>query len=229
VDAFGVISAYTSAHIASALAPADRAKLILLPPPVDLEVFTPATNQPVGTVLAASRFVRQKGLDRLLDAWPRVTAVLPDSRLIIAGEGPQAASLRRRAAGLAAVEIRPPVSHDRMPDLLRAASVFVSPVRTRFGGLYAEGLGLVACEAAACGLPVVVGDSGGAPETVLDRVSGSIVDADDALALAAALIGWLSNPVRSRVAGMAGRHHVAGLVGADKVRERLLSTLAPVG
>ena len=228
VDAFGVISAYTSAHIASALAPADGAKLISLPPPVDLEVFTPATDPPVGTVLAASRFVRQKGLDRLLEAWPRVTAVLPDSRLIIAGEGPQASSLRRRAAGLTSVEIRPPVSHDRMPDLLRAASVFVSPVRTRLGGLYAEGLGLVACEAAACGLPVVVGDSGGAPETVLDRVSGSVVDPDDASALAAALIGWLSDPITSRAAGMAGRRHVADLVGADKVRARLLSALEAV-
>ncbi len=228
VDAFGVISTYTASRIASALTPDDRAKLVTLPPPVDLDVFSPATNPPVGTVLAASRFVRQKGLDRLFDAWPRVVAVVPDSRLIICGEGPQAPSLRRRAAGMTSVEIQPTVSHDRMPDLLRAASVFVSPVRTRLGGLYAEGLGLVACEAAACGLPVVVGDSGGAPETVLDQVSGSIVDPDDASALAAAIVGWLSNPLKARAAGLAGRRHVADLVGADQVRERLRSTLEPV-
>lgn len=228
VDAFGVISAYTAAHIASALAPSDRAKLVRLPPPVDVGVFTPAANPPVGTVVAASRFVRQKGLDKLLDAWPRVTAVVPDSRLIIYGEGPQGPSLVRRAAGMASVEIRPPVSHDRMPDLLRRASVFVSPVRSRLGGLYAEGLGLVACEAAACGLPVVVGDSGGAPETVLDQVTGSIVDVGDAAALAAALIGWLSNPVKAHAAGFAGRQHVADLVGADQVRARLRATLEPV-
>lgn len=225
VDAFGVISGYTAARIASALADEDRRKLVRVPPPVDLDVFTPATNPPVGTVVAAARFVRQKGLDQLLDAWPRVTAVVPDSRLIVVGDGPLASSLRRRAAGMASVEIRPPVSHDRMPDLLRSASVFVSPVRTRFGGLYAEGLGLVACEAAACGVPVVVGSSGGAPETVLDTVTGSVVDAGDASALAAALIGWLSNPVKARTAGLAGRQHVAGLVGAEQVRLTLRSTL----
>ena len=228
VDAFGVISAYTASRIAPALAPEDRRKLVTLPPPVDLDVFTPATNQPVGTVVAASRFVRQKGLDRLLDAWPRVRAVVPDSRLIIVGDGPQARSLRRRVAGMPCVEIRPPESHDRMPELLRSASVFVSPVRTRLGGLYAEGLGLVACEAAACGVPVVVGDSGGAPETVVDQVTGSVVDVDDTPALSAALIGWLSNPVKARAAGFAGRQHVADLVGAERVRSTLRSTLESI-
>ena len=229
VDALGFISAYTSASIEHALAPADRAKLILLPPPVDLEVFSPAAAQPDRTVMAASRFVRQKGLDRLLVAWPLVTAVVPGSRLLIVGDGPQASTLRRRAAGMVGVEIRPPVSHDAMPDLLRKASVFVSPVRTRLSGLYAEGLGLVACEAAACGLPVVVGDSGGAPETVIDQVTGSLVDVGDPDALAAALVYWLSHPAEARAAGVAGRAHVAELVGADHVRARLRSTLeAPV-
>ena len=225
VDALGVISTYTATSIASALAPEDRAKLVMLPPPVDLGLFTPAPNPPVAAVVAASRFVRQKGLDKLLDAWSQVAAVVPDSRLVIVGDGPEAARLRRRAAGLARVEIRPPVSHDRMPDLLRSASVFVSPVRTRLGGLYAEGLGLVACEAAACGIPVVVGRSGGAPETVVDQVTGSVVDVDDAPVLATAIIGWLMNPVSAREAGRTGREHVARLVGAEHVRSRLRETL----
>ena len=51
---------------------------------------------------------------------------------------------------------------------LQRADVFALPVRTRLAGLNPEGLGLAALEAAACGLPVVVGDSGGAPETVRD-------------------------------------------------------------
>ena len=225
VDAFGVISDYTAARIASALAPEDRRKLVRLPPPVDLDVFSPTRNAPVATVLAASRFVPQKGLDRLLDVWPRVVSAVPDSRLIMVGDGPQAPRLRRRAAGLVGVELRPPVSHDLMPDLLRTASVFVSPVRTMLGGLYAEGLGLVACEAAACGVPVVVGDSGGAPETVLDQVTGSVVDPDDEAALADAVIHWLSSPLEARTAGAAGRRHVADLVGSEHVRAHLRSAL----
>jgi phosphatidyl-myo-inositol dimannoside synthase len=228
VDAFGVISAYTRARISPALAPADRAKLVLLPPPVDLDVFTPAPTRPAGTVLAASRLVRQKGLDALLSAWPTVTSVLPGSQLVIAGAGPAEAALHRQAGTLDGVELRPPVTHEQMPHLLRTASVVVSPVRTRLAGLYAEGLGLVACEAAACGLPVVVGDSGGAPETVVGGVTGSIVDVSDAPSLAAALIHWLSDPAAADAAGLAGRRHVADLVGSDQVRSRLLATLASV-
>ncbi len=228
VDVLGVISAYTSARIGVALSAEDRAKLVLIPPPVDLDVFCPAPTRPACTVVAASRLVPQKGIDRLLAAWPLVTAVLPESRLVVAGDGPAAASLRRRARSLSGVELRPPVTHAEMPDLLRGASVFVSPVRTLLGGLYAEGLGLVACEAAACGLPVVVGDSGGAPETVVDGLTGSVVDVDDASALADAVIHWLSDRPAADAAGLAGRRHVAGLVGADRVRERLVAALEPI-
>ena len=53
--------------------------------------------------------------------------------------------------------------------------MFALPMRTRLAGLNPEGLGLAALEAAACGLPVIVGDSGGAPETVLDGETGFVV------------------------------------------------------
>jgi phosphatidylinositol alpha-1,6-mannosyltransferase len=197
----------------------------MLPPPVDLEAFAPAADPTTRTVLAAARFVRQKGLDLLLDAWPLVLASAPDSRLRILGDGPQAPALRRRAAQLTGVEILPAIAHDRMPEFFRGGSVFVSPVRTRLAGLYAEGLGVVACEAAASGLPVVVGDSGGAPDTVVDGVSGSVVDPADPVQLASALVHWLTDPDAARVAGLAGRRHVTDLVGADTVAERLRGML----
>ena len=53
------------------------------------------------------------------------------------------------------------------------------PCRTRLGGLEPEAFGIVALEAAACGLPVVIGDSGGAPETVLDGETGFVVPPHD--------------------------------------------------
>lgn len=224
VDALGVISGYTRQHIAAALDPEDLAKLVMLPPPVDLDAFTPSRDQIVGTVLAAARFVPQKGLDRLLTAWPLVLAAAPGCRLRVVGDGPLAASLRRQASGLPGVEILPPLSHDAMPAFLGSGSVFVSPVRTRLAGLYAEGLGVVTCEAAACGLPVVVGASGGAPDTVLDGVSGSVVP-DDPAALAQAIVRWLRDPEGARAAGRAGRRHVADLVGVDQVRGRFRDML----
>lgn len=226
VDALGVISGHTARHISSAIAPEDRHKLVQLPPPVDLDLFTPGGSPEPGLVLAASRLVRQKGVDKLLDAWPLVTAARPDSRLLVVGDGPQRRDLERRAARLQHVRLLRGVSHERMPGLLRTASLFVSPVRTRLGGLYAEGLGLAACEAAACGLPVVVGDSGGAPETVVAGVTGTVVDSADPTALADAVIRWLSDPDSARTAGLAGRRHVADLVGASRIRERLRATLS---
>ena len=225
VDALGVISGYTRRHISLALDPSDRAKLVMLPPPVDLDAFTPTAEPATRTVLAAARFVPQKGLDLLLDAWPLVLAAAPDSRLRIVGEGPGGAALRRRAAQLAGVEVLPAAAHAAMPAFFRTGSVFVSPVRTRLAGLYAEGLGVVACEAAASGLPVVVGDSGGAPDTVVDGVSGSVVDPADRVQLASALVRWLSDPSAARAAGLAGRRHVTDLVGADTVAERLRGAL----
>ena len=54
-----------------------------------------------------------------------------------------------------------------------AGDVFAMPCRTRLGGLEPEAFGIVFLEAAACGLPVVIGSSGGAPETVLDGETGS--------------------------------------------------------
>ena len=57
--------------------------------------------------------------------------------------------------------------------------MFALPVRTRRAGLEPEGLGLAAIEAAACGLPVVVGISGGTPETVQDGRTGYLVDPRD--------------------------------------------------
>ncbi len=225
VDALGVISAYTRLYIADALRPVDRSKLVLLPPPVDLSAFTPATDPVARTVLAAARFVPQKGLDRLLAAWPRVVEAMPDARLRIAGDGPQDASLRRQASRLPSVEILGARQHHEMPGFLAGGSVFVSPVRTRLGGLYAEGLGVVTCEAAACGLPVVVGSSGGAPDTVIDGVTGSIVDAEDPAQLAAAIVRWLGDPDAARAAGVAGRAHVAELVGSEQVAHRFRDML----
>lgn len=225
VDALGVISGYTRGHISRALAPEDLAKLVLLPPPVDLEAFSPTADPAGRTVLAAARFVHQKGLDLLLDSWPLVLASAPGSRLRILGDGPQGARLRRRAVQLTGVEILPAVAHDRMPEFFHSGSVFVSPVRTRLAGLYAEGLGVVACEAAASGLPVVVGDSGGAPDTVVDGVSGSVVDPADPVQLASALVRWLTDPQAARLAGLAGRRHVTDLVGAETVAARLRGLL----
>ena len=99
-----------------------------------------------------------------------------------------------------------------------AGDVFAMPCRTRGGGLDVEGLGIVFLEASAAGLPVVVGDSGGAPETVRRGVTGEVVDGRDAAAVADACRTLLTDRVRARRYGAAGRRWVADALDLDRVR-----------
>lgn len=233
-DHLTAISDHTTAHIGRALPPAARDRLLRLPPPVDLVRFRPGgprTGPP--SCVAVGRFVVQKGLDTLLAAWRQVLdgwpAGLALPQLVLVGDGPQRARLHADAARLGLTRtVRwtgPLPRHDVVTELQRA-QVFALPVRTRLGGLYAEGLGLAAVEAAACGLPVVVGRSGGAPETVRDGRTGAVVAPDRPAELAAALRPLLLDPLRAAALGAAGRRHVAERFGSEQVRRTLRAALA---
>ncbi|WP_425413827.1 glycosyltransferase family 4 protein [Propionicicella superfundia] len=233
VDVLTTISAHTEAHIARALSPAAREHVVRMPPPVDLSSFRPdAAPREPHTCVAAGRFVRQKGFDTLLRAWARVQRDLgPRYRLRLVGGGPEEAALRRRAAGLpypAEVEFTGPVAHGDLPPLLAAAGVFALPVRSLYGGLYAEGFGVCFAEAAATGLPVVVGDSGGAPETVEPGRTGTVVDPGSVAEVAAAVSGLLADPARAAAWGSAGRARAEQMFGAERSRT-LLRRLIGVG
>ena len=84
-----------------------------------------------------------------------------------------------------------------LPAHYAAGDVFAMPCRTRRGGLDVEGLGIVYLEASATGLPVVAGDSGGAPDAVLDGETGFVVGGRDLAALADRLVDLLSDPARA--------------------------------
>ena len=79
------------------------------------------------------------------------------------------------------------------------------PCRTRRGGLDVEGLGIVYLEASATGLPVVGGDSGGAPDAILDGETGYVVPGTDTGALASRLVSLLTDPAGARAMGEKGR------------------------
>lgn len=233
-DHLTTISDYTSRRIAPALTPAARDRLLRLPPPVDVELFHPAAHDPSSvrarpgspTVVAVGRFVAQKGFDVLLRAWPGVVAGLGPDRtphLVLVGDGPQRRRLERLAgqAGIAGtVTFTGALPAHDVADRLRAAHVFALPVRTRWAGLNPEGLGLAALEAAACGLPVLVGDSGGAPETVLDGVSGRVLPVDEPAAWTRAIVALLDDPTAAAAVGERGRRH-ADRFGPEQARRTL--------
>lgn len=216
-DVVTVVSRYSRRRFAGAFGP--LAALEHLPPGIDAQRFQPDPaaraqlrqryllgDRPVITCL--SRLVARKGQDALIAALPTVRERVPGATLLLVGDGPYAARLRTMAAehGVAEhVVFTGPVRWDELPAHHAVGDVFALPCRTRGRGLDVEGLGIVLLEAAACGLPVVAGDSGGAPETVRDGETGTVVDGRRIDALADALAGLLADPDRAAAMGAAGR------------------------
>ncbi len=216
LDVVTYISDYTRNRLAPALS--GRTHLAQLSPGVDVDRFTPEADgsavrrryglgeEPV--VVCVSRLVARKGQDVLVAGWPRVLARHPDARLLLVGGGPAEKALRRAVAGRGlqdSVVLTGPVAVADLPAHYAAGDVFAMPCRTRRGGLDVEGLGMVFLEASASGLPVVAGTSGGAPETVRERVTGHVVDPRSPQAVAATLADLLAEPARAREMGAAGR------------------------
>ncbi|MDR2253072.1 MAG: glycosyltransferase family 4 protein [Bifidobacteriaceae bacterium] len=222
LDCMTYISDYCGEVIGRALSPAARARMTRLSPGVEPSQFwPPADPAPVRAqfglagrpvILNVSRLVPHKGQDTLIKALPLVLAAVPDAVSLIVGAGPERERLARLAARSGvddAVRFAGPVPHAALAPFYAAADVFAFPTRDRTMGLQVEGLGMVSLEAQAAGLPVVVGSSGGAPETVRSGVTGYAVGSSDVPGLAGRLVELLSDPVRARAMGEAGRAWMA--------------------
>ncbi|WP_446037619.1 glycosyltransferase family 4 protein [Streptomyces sp. SID1143] len=216
------LTEHSRARLAPALGP--HARLARLAPGVDTALFRPVgpdrrerVRRETGVgerplVLSVSRLVPRKGQDILIRALPRVRAAVPGATLLIVGSGPHEPALRRLARRLPlpadAVVFAGPREHTALPPYYAAADVFAMPCRTRRLGVEAEGLGIVCLEAAAAGLPVLVGASGGAPDTVADGETGYVVDGRDVRAVADRLTELLADPRAAAAMGEKGRARV---------------------
>jgi phosphatidyl-myo-inositol dimannoside synthase len=223
VDVLTYVSQFCGREICAALTRSAGERMVRLSPGVDVERFSAnsdgrdvratlgiAADRPVA--LAAARLVARKGHDTLVKAWPAVVRQIPEAALLILGDGPQEGALRRLVESMhleKSVFVAPGVPQAQMPAVYSAANAFALPCRTRRHGLEVEALGIVFLEAAAAGLPVVVGASGGAPETVVEGETGYVVNPLDRAAVAERIVGLLSDPVRSEEMGAAGRARVA--------------------
>jgi phosphatidyl-myo-inositol dimannoside synthase len=161
-------------------------------------------------VVCVSRLVARKGQDVLIRGISRVRRQVPDATLVIVGGGPYEARLRTLAAGApdGSVVFAGQVPEEDLPRYYAMGDVFAMPCRTRLGGMEVEGWGNVFIEASACARPIVVGDSGGARETVVDGETGLLVDGSDVEQVADAVAGLLADPDRARQMGAAGRERV---------------------
>ncbi|WP_380280754.1 glycosyltransferase family 4 protein [Kitasatospora purpeofusca] len=230
VDVVTYLGPYTRDRIAPALGPA--ARLERLVPGVDTELFRPhprETGPQAPVILCVARLVPRKGQDTLIRALPLIRRTVPDAVLVLVGQGPDERRLRdlaRRLTAPDAVVFAGGRAHADTPAAYAAADVFAMPCRTRRAGLEAEGLGIVFLEAAAAGLPVVAGRSGGAPDAVLDGVNGTVVDGRDPSAVATAITRILQTPAPDRTRmTTAGRHWVRTQWSWDTTAHHLTTLL----
>lgn len=160
------------------------------PPVPGLRAALGLDGRPV--VATVARLVARKGVDRVLDAVAR----LPGAQCLVVGDGPERAALESQAARLGIsgrTTFAGAVAHADVPRHLALASVMVMPNRRMPDG-EDEGFGLVFLEAQACGVPVVAGRAGGAPEVVRDGETGLLADGDDPDDVARALRRILDDP-----------------------------------
>ncbi|MDF9812700.1 phosphatidylinositol alpha-1,6-mannosyltransferase [Streptomyces sp. SPB162] len=237
-DTITYLGEYTRSRIARALTPEAVARMVHLPPGVDEKTFHPASggaavrsalglaDRPV--VVCVSRLVPRKGQDTLILAMPRILAAVPDAVLLVVGGGPYAEDLAELAARTGvthSVRFTGPVPWEELPAHYGAGDVFAMPCRTRRGGLDVEGLGIVYLEASATGLPVVAGDSGGAPDAVLDGETGWVVPGGSPAQAADRIVTLLGDPELRRRMGERGRGWVEEAWRWDLLAERLKSLL----
>jgi phosphatidylinositol alpha-1,6-mannosyltransferase len=221
-DVLTYLGEYTRSVIAKALDPSDAARMARLTPGVDADAFKAGTggaevrerfgigaDQPV--VVCVARLTARKGQDTLIRALPHVLREIPDAKLLIVGDGPYRATLEKLTdeTGMRQhVAFAGAVPWAEIPPYFDAGNVFAMPCRTRLGGLEPEALGIVFLEAQASGLPVVVGDSGGAPDAVRHGDTGYVVDPYNPVAVAAKVTDLLKDPEQARKMGALGREWV---------------------
>lgn len=236
-DVLTYVSKYTRGRFSAAFG--RYAALEYLPSGVDTQIYRPdpearalirkrhgLADRP--TVVCVSRLVPRKGQDMLIRAMPLIRRQVPDAALLIVGGGRYESQLRALAQENDVDAIfTGSVPWEELPAHYVAGDVFAMPCRTRGSGLDVEALGIVFLEAAACGLPVVAGNSGGSPETVREGVTGHVVDGRDVQQLAGKVGGLLADLDKAAAMGAAAREWVSAQWRWDQMADRLQSLLHP--
>ena len=222
-DYLTYISEYTHKKIAKALSPDAAARMRRIVPGVDSTEFSPDNlssgnqlrtelgwiDRPV--IVCVSRLMARKGQDELIRALPIIQQTAPNASLIIVGDGPYRKDIERLVKKLGLenfVHLTGKVSQTELSKWYAAGDIFAMPCRTRMGGWDVEGLGIVFLEGSATGLPVIVGDSGGAVDAVIDGETGYLVDGTNTAEIAGRIAYLFANPDIAKKMGEAGRNWV---------------------
>ena len=217
IDAITYLGDYTKGEISKALSEADASKLVQIAPGIDVDHFIPTDSSNLraelgltdkSVIISVGRLVHRKGQDKLISALPEIKTSVPNVHLVLVGVGPHQEYLEKLALKLNVsdcVTFIGRINYAELPEYICLGDIFAMPSRSRFFGLEVEGLGIVYLEASACGLPVVGGKSGGAPDAVLVGETGMVVDGTNSSEIADACIELLNNPELCALMGANGR------------------------
>ena len=217
IDSLTYLGEFTQKAISRSLSKQAVKQMVKIAPGIDVEHFSPQDSselrQELGldekkVIVSVGRLVHRKGQDHLIESMPEILAKVPNAHLLIVGRGPYLEHLAKLVAVNKVenhVSFIGRVQYAELPRFICAGDVFAMPSRSRFAGLEVEGLGIVYLEASACGIPVVAGNSGGAPDAVVEGVTGLVVDGTNNTQIADAIITLLTNPQKCKEMGNAGQ------------------------
>jgi phosphatidylinositol alpha-1,6-mannosyltransferase len=220
VDLLTYLGDFTRNAISQSLTKKAIGQMVKIAPGIDVDHFSPQDSTQLRkhlglenkkVIVSVGRLVHRKGQDRLIESMPKILEKIPDAHLLIVGQGPYLEHLARLVAinNLSEhVSFIGRIQYTELPEYICVGDVFAMPSRSRLAGLEVEGLGIVYLEASACGLPVVAGASGGAPDAVVEGVTGLVVDGKNLDEIAEAIVSLLKDPQTAQRMGSAGRQWI---------------------
>lgn len=220
VNHLAYLGEFTRSAISKSVTRKAAAAMVKIAPGIDTDHFSPVDvselREELGlsqkkVIVSVGRLVHRKGQDVLIEAMPAILKSVPDAHILMVGQGPYRSYLENRAKTLGVagnITFIGRIDYQELPRYICVGDLFVMPSRSRLAGLEVEGLGIVYLEASACALPVIAGNSGGAPDAVLAGETGLVVDGTSATEVASAVIELLENPERSKEMGIRGRQWI---------------------
>jgi phosphatidylinositol alpha-1,6-mannosyltransferase len=240
VDHLTYLGEFTRRAISRTINSSAQSAMVKIAPGIDTEHFAPSDSSELKSqlgitdkkvIVSVGRLVHRKGQDVLIEAMPQILSKIPKAHLLLVGEGPYRQYLEKRAKDLeidSHITFIGRVMYSDLPKYICLGEVFVMPSRSRLAGLEVEGLGIVYLEASACGLPVIAGNSGGAPDAVIDGVTGVVVDGKDQHVVATSIVNLLEDQEKAREMGRNGREGVINQWRWEIWSEKFRALLKPI-
>ena len=220
VDVLTYLGEFTRSAISKGLTAKAQASMVKIAPGIDVDHFIPTDATVLRNslelsdkkvIVSVGRLVHRKGQDHLIEAMPEILKSIPQAHLLLVGEGPYREHLQtlvKKHNLEASVTFIGRIQYKDLPTYICVGDIFAMPSRSRLMGLEVEGLGIVYLEASSCGLPVLAGDSGGAPDALVQNETGLVVNGTDDQQIATAAIKLLTDIELSKKMGLAGRQWI---------------------